>query len=247
MTLHICGNSQVRALRGAIEEMKTEGLDTDTIVFPLGTADNETQAFSMVENGRVVMTNRRFRNKLKQYFGFSAFERGQRWGLCIGDHHARIFHNPTWQTAAPSWMNLKDMTPISEALFERIFEQDQKHIHAFIDQVLEVGVQPFVISAPWPVRPDPELTGIHNAPEIMKAVDTRARVLFAQWLAERGIEIVTPPVEAADQDGMLKPEYTKASDDPYHANFAYGRLMIKKILEHEAKAASPVKELKRRA
>lgn len=247
MTLHICGNSHVRALRGAAEDMKAEGLTADLVVFPLGTADNEEHPFSTVENGRVFLTNRRFRKKLKQFFGFTTFEPDQRWGLCLGDHHARIFHNPLWERAAPSWMNMKGMQPISEDLFTRIYENDQKHIYAFLEQLVETGVRPFVISSPWPVRQDVELTGIRTAPEIAKAIDTRARVLFAKWLSERGIEIVTPPAETADDDGMLKPEYAKGGDDPYHANFAYGRLMMRKVLEFDARQMGSGEPLSRSA
>ncbi len=247
MTLYICGNSHARALRAGASALEQEEGADPMVVFPLGAADNEAQPFSVVENGQVVLTNRRFRKKLKQYFGFDSFEPEHRWGICLGNHNFRIFRNDGWVTAAPAWMGIKDKTPISEALFERIVAEDQKHIRAFFDQLIETGVRPFVISAPWPLRPDPKVSGLNLPAPVLKAIDTRARVLFSEWLAERDITIVTPPVETADEDGFLKPEYAKGGDDPYHGNNAYGRLMMRKVLQHEAKLAGAIKEVKRRA
>ncbi|MEO0750691.1 MAG: hypothetical protein AAFY25_02725 [Pseudomonadota bacterium] len=238
MTLYICGNSHARALRAGASALEQEEGADPMVVFPLGTADNEAQPFSAVERGKVVLTNKRFRKKLKQFFGFTAFDPGHRWGICLGNHNFRIFRSDGWLTAAPSWMGLKNKTPISEALFERIVAEDQKHIRTFFDQLIETGVQPFVISAPWPLRPDPKISDLRLSPDVLKALDTRARVLFSEWLAERNIMIVTPPVETADEDGFLRPEFAKGGDDPYHGNNAYGRLMMRKVLQHEAKAVS---------
>lgn len=247
MTLYICGNSHARALRAGASALEKEEGAEPMVVFPLGTADNEAEAFSAIENGQVVLTNQRFRKKLKQHFGISSFAPEHRWGICLGNHNFRIFRNEGWVTAAPSWMGLKDKTPVSEALFERIVAEDQKHIRTFFDQLIETGVRPFVISAPWPLRPVPETSDLRLMPEVLKAIDTRARILFSEWLAERDIAIVTPPVETADEDGFLKPEFAKGGGDPYHSNGAYGRLMMRKVLQHDAKARGTLKGVKRRA
>ncbi len=237
MTLYICGNSHTRALRaGAMYLEEHEGAEP-MVVFPLGTADHEAAPFSEIVDGQVVLTNDRFHKKLKQFFGFSSFEPQHRWGICLGNHNSRIFRHEGWLSAAPTWMNAKGKTPVSEALFQRIVEDDQIYIRRFLTQLISTGVRPFVISAPWPVRPDPELTGIELSHDVIKAIDTRARVLFSEWLAERDIAIVAPPVEAADEDGFLKPNYAKGGDDPCHGNNKYGRAMMRKVLAHEAKMA----------
>lgn len=247
MTLYICGNSHTRALRAGASLLEEEEGAPPMVVFPLGTADNEAQPFSTIENGKVVLTNDRFRKKLKQFFDVSAIEPDVQWGICLGNHNFRIFRNEGWLTSAPSWLGMADKTPVSEALFEKIVAEDQKHIRAFFEQLLETGVRPFVISAPWPLRPNAEVSGIKLSPQTLKAIDTRARVLFSEWLRARDIPIITPPVETADEDGFLKPEFAKSADDPYHGNTAYGRLMMRKVLRHHAKAEGPVKEVKRRA
>lgn len=242
MTLYICGNSHTRALRaGAIYLEEHEGA-APMVVFPLGTADNEAAPFSEIQNDQVVLTNERFRKKLIKFFGFSAFEPQHRWGICLGNHNSRIFRNEGWLTSAPAWMNVKGKTPVSEALFQRIVEEDQVYIRRFLTQLLSTGVHPFVISAPWPVRPDPENTDIHLPHDVLKALDTRARVLFSEWLADREIPIITPPVETADEDGFLKPEYAKGGDDPCHGNHNYGVAMMRKVLLHEAKHAQAQKK-----
>jgi hypothetical protein len=247
MTLYICGNSHTRALRAGASLLEEEDGADPMVVFPLGTADNEAAPFSEVKNGQVVLTNERFRRKLKQFFGFSTFEPQHRWGICLGNHNARIFRHEGWKTAAPAWLNIEGKTPISEALFARIVEADQQHIRNFLDQLVETGVQPFVISAPWPVRPNPEITDITLSPDVLKAIDTRARVLFSEWLTSRGLSIVTPPVETADEDGFLLPQFGKGGDDPYHGNTAYGRLMMRKVLQHEEQNARVQKQVSRRA
>ncbi|MEM6589209.1 MAG: hypothetical protein AAF641_12240 [Pseudomonadota bacterium] len=246
MTLYVCGNSHTRALRAGASALEQEEGAEPMVVFPLGTADNEAEPFSAIEDGKVVLTNRRFRKKLKQFFDVSAFEQEHRWGICLGNHNYRVFRHEGWLNAAPSWLGVTGKTPVSEDLFARIVAEDQKHIRAFFDQLISTGVRPFVISAPWPVRPNPETTELKLPLPMLRAIDTRARVLFAEWLSKRGLAIVTPPAETADEDGFLKPEYAKGGDDPYHGNNTYGRLMMRKVLAHEAKVA-PLKPIARQA
>ncbi len=237
MTLYICGNSHTRALRaGAIHLQEEEGAEP-MVVFPLGTSDNEGGAFSQIRKNRVVLTNQRFSRKLKQFFGFSNFDPAQRWGICMGTHHAALYGDAFWLKAAPTWMNMDGKIPVSEALFQQMHSQSQVHFRAFIEQLLETGVRPFVISAPWPLRIHPAIADVGVPPEIVKAIDTRARVLGTQWLMDRGISVVTPPLETADEEGFLRPEFMKGGKDRYHGNHAYGRLMMLKVLQHEERTS----------
>ena len=138
MKLYICGNSHTRALRagaGALDQ----AIQKHLLIFPLGTSDNEAHPFSMVENDRVVLTNQRFRNKLQQYFGFDDFDPAQRWGICIGTHNIRIYLNAFWTNAAPAWLDLPGMQPVSRAVFTAMVEEDQKHIRKFVDDLLATG------------------------------------------------------------------------------------------------------------
>ena len=230
MTLFICGNSHVRALRAGMQALAGQVPATQVTVFPLGTADNEAAPFSTIENGRVVLTNGRFRAKLYKNFGFTSFEPVQRWGLCLGTHNARLFRNESWLRAAPAWLGLPGMQPVPEAVFAQMVATDQQHIRAFIDQLLETGLRPFLISAPWPVRHHPIMAETGVRPEIVRAIDARARALFGAWLAERGLDLIQPPPGTADAEGFLKPEMAKGGDDPYHGNHRYGQLMMAKVL-----------------
>jgi len=229
MTVCICGNSHVRALRAGAPAI-APGMDEDLVVFPLGTADNEAQPFSTVENGRVVLTNARFRTKLRKNFGFDSFDPTHRWGICLGTHNARLYRDPAWLSAAPAWLGLDGMQPVPEALFARMVAADQAHVRGFLDKLLQTGVHPFVIAAPWPVRSHPIMSETGVRPEIVQAIDRKARALFAAWLADRGIEFVTPPPETGDEDGFLRGRFAKGGDDHYHGNARYGKRMMKKVL-----------------
>lgn len=237
MTLYICGNSHVRALRAGMQAIAEE-VEDEVVVFPLGTADNEAESFSAMEDGRVVLTNTRFRNKLRKNFGFTCFEPAHRWGICLGTHNARLFRNAGWLRAAPAWLSLPGMQPVPEAVFEQMVADDQRHIRAFLDRLLQTGVRPFVISAPWPVRHHPIMTETGVRPEIVQAVDARARALFAAWLARRGIDLVTPPPETADAEGFLRPVFAKGGEDVYHGNARYGKIMMRKVLAERPGAAA---------
>ncbi|MEQ9681888.1 MAG: hypothetical protein RLO49_04200 [Rhodospirillales bacterium] len=237
MTLHICGNSHVRALRAGMQTLE-DSVAEEVIVFPLGTADNEAEAFSTIENGRVTLTNDRFRTKLQKNFGFSSFGPADRWGICLGTHNYRLMRTDAWLRAAPAWLGLPGMQPVPEAAFAQMVAADQRHIRAFFDQLLHTGVRPFVISAPWPVRTHPIIAETGVRPVVIKAIDVRARALFAAWLAERGIDLILPPDEAADDDGFLRPRFAKGGDDHYHGNPRYGRLMMKKVLESQRVAVA---------
>ncbi|MEM8826920.1 MAG: glycosyltransferase, partial [Pseudomonadota bacterium] len=50
---------------------------------------------------------------------------------------------------------------------------------------------------------------IELPPETILAIDSRSRTLFADWLSDRGIALVTPPGGTDDADGFLKPKYAK--------------------------------------
>ncbi|MBZ0123311.1 MAG: hypothetical protein K8F31_05440 [Roseovarius sp.] len=237
MTLHICGNSHVRALRAGLRALGDDAAQR-VVVFPLGTADNEAHEFSTIEGGRVVLTNARFRTKLRKNFGFDSFDPAQRWGICLGTHNARLWRSDSWLRAAPAWLELSGFQPVPEAVFARMVAADQQHVRVFIDRLLRTGLRPFVISAPWPVRHHPAMAETGIRPEIVQAIDARARALFGEWLAERGIALVAPPPETADARGFLRPRYAKGGDDHYHGNARYGRLMMLKILAEEAGMAA---------
>jgi len=232
MTLYICGNSHVRALRAGMQALEDQ-VSEPVEVFPLGTADNEAQPFSTIENGQVVLTNNRFRSKLTKNFGFTSFQPDHRWGICLGTHNARLFRNEGWLTAAPAWLNLPGMQPVTTEAFDQMVATDQAHIRAFFDQLLETGVHPFVIAAPWPVRNHPIMSETGVRPDIVQAIDERARALFTTWLAEREIDIIAPPPGTKDDGGFLKEDYAKGGDDPYHGNFPYGKLMMAKVLSEQ--------------
>jgi hypothetical protein len=63
--------------------------------------------------------------------------------------------------------------------------------------------------------------------------------LLWSFCVERGIELVSPPPETIDDEGFLRPAYSK---DAWHGNEAYGYLMAERILRRIAtlKGIEPV-------
>lgn len=128
--------------------------------------------------------------------------------------------------------------PPGEAVLGRLVEQDQQNVRAFLDQLLHTGVRPFVISAPWPTRHHPAITETGVRPEIVQAIDARARALFIKLLDSRGIDFVPPPPETADEEGFLKPRFARGGVDPHHANGRYGRIMMRGVMAKSQGAAA---------
>jgi hypothetical protein len=114
---------------------------------------------------------------------------------------------------------------VSQQVIDTMIADMQRHIMEFLDICFANGLLLAAIAGPRPQRRHRaaerhgsrllELVAMYEAP-VRKA------------LAEAGCRIIEPP-EAVDAGGFLKEEYW--GSDPSHANAAYGRLVVTRLLQ----------------
>lgn len=228
----VIGNSHVGALKRGADRM---ALSSDTLVIaPFGDGVLELSPFSRVVEGRVEFTVAMSAKVLRDLTGLDHLDPGCAWGVCMGTHNVRIYRNRIWRKAAPSEMADAGVRPFSRAVMAAIFDEDLRHVKAFLLQLKASGARVFVVSAPPPRRDGGAAK--HGVPlNHIAAIDRMARDHFQAWLAAHDIAFVAPPAESADEDGFLKAEFAqlvnkRGEPDPHHANTDYGERMVRKIL-----------------
>jgi hypothetical protein len=229
----IVGNSHVAALKQGADEIG--GLDQVLKIAPFGDGAREYEPFSSVINGQVVFTVEYSASILRKLTGMNAFDPTCTWGICMGTHNTRVYDLPFWLKAAPSRIAKPGVRPVSDAVLNEIIEKEQRFRKVFLRQLMETGVKFFIVSAPSPRRDGSAVRrGISLA--TIKLVDRMARDHFRDWIAKHNVPIVEPPEETIDEEGFLRDEFAQKLDakgglDPHHANSAYGKLMVQKILD----------------
>lgn len=235
MTIRICGNSHVAALKKGLEHIG--GTRPAIDVFPLGAQRHELSEFSDVDGaGRVVLTQRDCRQHLLKFTGKTHFDTDGLWGLCIGTHTARIYRRKFWSQNEPAPIARRGVRPITKAAVDAVILNNQRYVRALIGRLKDAGIPCFVVSSPPPRRDNPCFQ-LGTRVETVRYLDDRARSMFKGWLAERGVPFVEPPPETVDGDGFLVSRYALQkppgeTPDPHHANGDYGALMIGRILDH---------------
>lgn len=234
MTVWLCGNSHVGALQRGLAAHG--GDEVPLRIFPFGNGIWETEEFSTVSAGRVILTRPEYAENVEKHTGKRHFDHGDVWGLCLGTHNARIYRLDFWSGAAPSGIARGDARPISNGVLDAMILRDQRHIRTFMTRLKEQSVPFFVVSCPPPRQDHPCFRqGIRR--ETVAYIDRRSRTLFRDWLAGRRVGFVDIPPDAVTADGFLKPAYNApdrpdGAKDPHHANGDYGRLMIRRIIDY---------------
>ncbi|MBN8189911.1 hypothetical protein JF540_24805 [Salipiger thiooxidans] len=230
--LTITGNSHTIALNQGLRQVPEAAGVT---VFGLGAGVYETEAFSATEAGRVVLTQPVYAENLVRFTGQDHIAPDRLWGICMGTHNPRLYGDRIWTgAAAPSALAGDGQRPVSSGLIDRMADEDQRHIRAFLTQLKDAGIRFFVISAP-PVRADHQNIVRGADPEVLLEIDRRSRARFRGFLDGLGVDFVDFPPETADAQGLLRPEYAagllkNGKRDPHHGNAEYGALMLRRIL-----------------
>jgi hypothetical protein len=233
MTIIIVGNSHVAALQQGADQI--EGVGQVLKIAPFGDGAREYEPFSAVVNGQVVFTVEFSAQILLKLTGKNSFDPSCTWGICMGTHNTRVYSLQFWQTAAPSIIAGPRSRPVSNAVLEEIFAKEQIFRKVFLSQLLETGVKFLIVSAPSPRRDgSAAIRGVPLA--TIEKLDRMARDHFRKWIGERNIPIVEPPEETMDEQGFLLDEFAQKTSvfggpDPHHANSAYGKIMVQKILD----------------
>jgi hypothetical protein len=113
---------------------------------------------------------------------------------------------------------------ISNAVFRLIVLHQNRFILRFVDEVRQLGVRFFVISAP-PIRSAfIEKYKLHMSRHEHVEFQAAYREIMSAELVRRGIPVILPP-HNIDRNGILLAQYElQHPDDDHHANLEYGSL-----------------------
>lgn len=253
MTAYIAGNSHVICLVGAArrsaagnaKQLSAKRVSPrhfevgDARIFFTGiTKDLLTpDTFSAVEQGSLRFSDQGLQQDLAEWTGAKTVPATSPWGICnVANTSRRLYRETTWQVFAPTHLARDGRTPVSDDAMRAILEGDHRGARNLYERLQRLGVPTFAISGPPPRRDHPAVTEDGYEPELLQHLHSLAREVWRDWLAGRGIPLVEPPVEAADADGFLRPEFENVREtgaaDRIHANELYGELMVSRIAEH---------------
>jgi hypothetical protein len=218
------------------EDTKRWTVDGTTLAFArFGTGKIEPDVFSRVVNGRVALADPSLRSQFRRLSGTPYVSPEHLWGFCSINNNSRIFRRPMWQQYAPSHLAHAGAAPVSYDVVRAIVERDHHGVRVFFDQLKQVGVEFFAISAPGPRRDHPTASTAYGR-DLALYIDTLSRNIWHEWLDERGITVIEPPAQTLDEDGFLREDLHHVRDtlppDVSHGNAAYGRMLVAEITQH---------------
>ncbi|WP_253869751.1 hypothetical protein [Promicromonospora umidemergens] len=226
--------SRTSSAKGGEEKRWT--VDGTTLSFVrLGSGKIEPYVFSRVADGRVAPIDQNYRSQFHRLSGAPHVSPERLWGFCNINNNSRIFRKPMWQEYAPSHLAHPGASPLSYDVVRAIVERDHHGVRVFFEQLKQVGVEFFAISAPAPRRDHPAARTEYGR-DLALYIDALARELWHEWLDERGIAVIEPPAQTIDDDGFLREDlhHVRATQPPdfTHGNAAYGRMVIAEITQH---------------
>ena len=241
MKTFVTGNSHIGALAAGFRTIAPDR--SDVRVFALGNGKYESTPFSTRSGTVITMLVPAYREKLLRCTGSEAIDTSARWGFCSVNHNSRIYRDPRWQVNEPASIATRRRGRVSDAQLQAILERDHDGVRRLFEQLLDLGVAFFAISAP-PPRQDLKAFERGTRREVVGYINNVARELWRNWTQSRGICLIEPPPSSLTADGFLETRY-QAPDlpdgrrDPHHANPEYGVLMMQRILAHLAEIDRP--------
>jgi hypothetical protein len=253
MTAYIAGNSHVICLIGAARQSvagQARHLDAKRVAprhFAVGdagifftglTKDLLTPGiFGAVDQGSLTFTDQRFQQDLAEWTGEKTVSATSPWGFCnVANTSRRLYRDAMWRTFAPTHLAQGGLTPLTDDAIRAMLEWDHRGTRMLYERLAVLGIPAFAISGPPPRRNHPAMTEDGYRPELLQHLDSLSREVWRDWLAGRDLALIEPPVEAADADGFLRPEFENVREegeaDRIHANELYGELMVARIAEH---------------
>ncbi|MEK8031843.1 hypothetical protein AACH06_13530 [Ideonella sp. DXS29W] len=149
---------------------------------------------------------------------------------------ARVWRDEAFATFRP--YPLTGRTPISRGMLRAIVEDDVRQTLEFI-RVVRRNSPVFVIDSPWPFARHPSVMRIGI--EVVQHVHRWYREYVMAELASMDVPIVDIDPSCLDKQGfMLERFRNENARDLYHANAAFGKLMLQRIVDRFAPAARPV-------
>jgi hypothetical protein len=237
MSVVLAGNSHVEMLLGLGDR-----LPQPNVVFSMGSGKYERQPFSEPSPRGVKIVEPHYVGRMTKAVGGAEIDDSHQWGFVHVNHNSRLFQANTWRRYEPAAVARPDAEPVSRGMLEQMIRKDQWGVRTFYDQLIQAGVPFFTISAPPPRRDHVAVErGIRL--EVISYIASVARDLWAEFLGERGVEMIGVPEAAKDSEGFLLPEYAlvrvvNGVKDSHHANRSYGELLVDDIRAQFASTGS---------
>ncbi|GAA4692275.1 hypothetical protein APR04_002051 [Promicromonospora umidemergens] len=256
MTAYIAGNSHViclaeaarRSVAGGARHLSAKGISPrhftvgDAGIFFTGiTKDTLTpNMFGAVDRGSLKFTDQRFQQDLAGWTGETTVPATSPWGICnVANTSRRLYRDATWLTFAPTHLARAGLTPVTDDAIRAMLERDHRGARKLYERLAFLGVPTFAISGPPLRRDHPAIAEDGYRAELLQHLDSLAREVWRDWLVNRGLALIEPPIGTADADGFLRPEFENVREagaaDRIHANELYGDLMVARIAEHVAR------------
>ena len=229
MNIWIIGNSHTVALRNG---KKLLGEDQRNLhAFPLGSGKWAWEEFSELDDSGVKFSNEHYNKNFSNITKSSYFKADDLYGICIGGHSPRLYGNQAWRIGKPSRLATSKDRPFSMGVLDSMINYDQKYILRFFTLLKKAGVNFFVISTPPPPANYRDISKAAER-EAIGFIESRARKVFVEWLADRDIDYIDMPENTCTDEGFLKPEFKlefrfDGKRDPHHANPVYGAEVLK--------------------
>lgn len=161
------------------------------------------------------------------------------YGLVLGLHVARFLREPLWKKHVPlQSSDHRNRRPLDEGVLGEIIREYTKHITSFYDALSAHRVRYFVVSAS-PMRTD-HVSLKRLSPDDVRFVSEKYRTYVRDYLRERGIATIMPPLQSLEEGLPRRDLWTDRAGD-HHGNLQYGHMMLTSILStSDRTGASPV-------
>jgi hypothetical protein len=173
---------------------------------------------------------------------FSAEDRGIVFCLSLGFTTTVLMSLPTWCSHRPWAMAASGPSQlISSAVARAIALEHNRHAVEFYRAMARLGLTCIAISSPPPLIGGDWFRDTADE-EVLVEVDRLAREVVQDELFALGVPVVGPPPESYVGNagaGLRDPAFKGAGNKGFvHANAAYGRLMLKRVLTAAAAAGA---------
>jgi hypothetical protein len=235
--LEILGDSHILALRDAAVQAGNGGFRSrhgQIRIGQLGHGYSFLEPFFAVEGRDVAFTQDAARTtfqKLNQDLPPVIVPNDpRRFVFVFGLYPSFGFNAEHWTThTAAIWAN--DRQFVTRSAFTAIIEETVKQPLAFFRRLAAMDVRFSVASCcPVPANYHRLARKSNFADREVAHIYNRFRDHVGARLGELGIVCHLPPAEVYDADGAMLDTFAKSPGD-YHANSAYGKLMLSKILQ----------------
>ncbi|RZJ97546.1 MAG: hypothetical protein EON88_02685 [Brevundimonas sp.] len=215
-------------------------------LFPFNTS---LRPFYVPEEGGVAFTHEGARETMTQLIGRTYILPNDPHVYLLSLGGTTVFlRAPIWKKFRPWRVSKKDTQPISDATMKQVSLDYFKHVIEFFAVLKAMGVKVAAVEAPQVRRDDPALAYIGE--EGVLEITRLCRATLFEALGDLDVPVIRAPKEASEDDsqaldqGFLRRELWKRdrARDHHHANEAYGRIQLPRLLEQAgalAKAPRP--------